>query len=113
MNNLGVISEKIAADFLTQQGLLLIAQNYSCKYGEIDLIMRDGKTTVFVEVRLRSNNTYGGAASSITKTKQLKLSRTAEHYLQQHGNLACRFDAILMSKAEAASIQWIKNAFDS
>lgn len=113
MNNLGVQAEKIAADFLIGQGLSLITQNYACKHGEIDLIMRDGKTTVFVEVRLRSNSAFGGAGMSITKSKQTKLSRTAEHYLQLHGNMDCRFDAILMSKADAAHIEWIKNAFDS
>lgn len=113
MNNLGVHAEKIAENYLINQGLSLIKQNYSCKYGEIDLIMRDGNTTVFIEVRLRSNSAFGGAGSSITKSKQSKLSRTAEHYLQQHGNDACRFDAVLMNKADAANIEWIKNAFDS
>ena len=111
MNNLGVAAEKIAADYLIKQGLSIVMQNYSCRFGEIDLIMRDGKTTVFVEVRLRSNDRFGGAAMSITKSKQAKLSLTAEHYLQQHGNVACRFDAILMNKTDAAHIEWIKNAF--
>ncbi len=113
MNNLGVAAEKIAADYLASQGLVLITQNYSCRHGEIDLIMQDGKTTVFIEVRLRSNALFGGAGMSITKSKQAKLSRTAEHYLQLHGNIACRFDAILMTKADVAHIEWIKNAFDS
>lgn len=113
MNNLGVVAEKIATDYLIKQGLLLITQNYSCRFGEIDLIMRDGKTTVFVEVRLRSNDRFGGAGMSITKSKQSKLSLTAAHYLQQHGNVACRFDAILMNKADMAHIEWIKNAFEA
>lgn len=69
MNNLGVHAEKIAADYLLKQGLLLITQNYHCKYSEIDLIMRDGKITVFVEVRLRTSSAFGGAGSSITKSK--------------------------------------------
>ncbi len=111
MNNLGTAAETIAADYLLKQGLSLITRNYSCRFGEIDLIMQDSKTTVFVEVRLRSNSTFGGAGMSITKSKQEKLSRTAEHYLQQHGNVACRFDAILMNKANVAHIEWIKNAF--
>lgn len=111
MNNLGTVAETIAADYLLKQGLSLITRNYSCRFGEIDLIMQDSKTTVFVEVRLRSNSTFGGAGASITKSKQAKLSRTAEHYLQQHGNVACRFDAILMNKVSAAHIEWIKNAF--
>ncbi len=111
LNSLGIAAEKIAADYLIKQGLSLITQNYSCRFGEIDLIMHDGKTTVFVEVRLRSNDRFGGAGMSITQSKQSKLIITAEHYLQHHGNIACRFDAILMNKTDTAHIEWIKNAF--
>lgn len=113
MNNLGTEAEQFAAHFLQQQGLQLIASNYQCKFGEIDLVMRDHQSLVFVEVRLRSNQNFGNAASSITASKQQKLIRTAEHYLQQHGNSACRFDAIVMSKADSQHIEWIKNAFDA
>ena len=112
MNNLGDESEQIAASYLQQQGLIMVTSNYQCRYGEIDLIMRDGKTLVFVEVRLRRSDNFGGAAMSITAAKQQKLARTAEHYLQQHGNKACRFDAILMHRPSADDIEWIKNAFD-
>ena len=107
----GEAAEKIAATFLQQQGLTLLEKNFRCKYGEIDLIMREGKTLVFVEVRLRSNNNFGGAAMSITPAKQQKLSRTAELYLQTHGNCACRFDAILMQSTNINTIEWIRNAF--
>ncbi|MBC7787329.1 MAG: YraN family protein [Methylophilaceae bacterium] len=113
MNNLGGHAEKNAENYLIIQGLSLLKQNYSCKYGEIDLIMRDGNTTVFEELRLRSNSAFGSAGSNITKSKQSKFSRTAEHYLQQNGNVGCKFDAVLMSKADATSIERIKNAFDS
>lgn len=112
MNNLGGEAELTAATFLQQQGLKLITSNYHCRFGEIDLIMRDGKTLVFVEVRLRSNASFGGAGMSITPAKQQKLARTAEHYLQQHGSTSCRFDAVLMDKASVQHIEWIKNAFD-
>jgi putative endonuclease len=116
VNKLGVEAEIIAANYLLQQGLSLIASNYSCRYGEIDLVMRDGKTLVFVEVRMRSNSSFGGAGNSITASKQLKLSRTAEHYLQQHGDInnsmACRFDAVLMQKPSVQDIEWIRNAFE-
>jgi len=112
VNNLGSDAEQLAATYLQQQGLILVTSNYSCRFGEIDLIMRDGKSLVFVEVRLRSSTSFGGAGMSITSAKQQKLTRTAEHYLQKHGNAACRFDAILMSKARTEDIEWIKNAFD-
>jgi putative endonuclease len=108
----GKNAEELAASFLQQQGLTLLSSNYRCKFGEIDLIMRDHKSLVFVEVRLRSNANFGGAASSITLQKQRKIAMTAEHYLQQHGNQACRFDAILMDRSQPQNIEWIKNAFD-
>ena len=113
MNNLGKEAEQIAAMYLQQQGLTMVASNYQCRYGEIDLIMRDSSMLVFVEVRLRSNASFGGAGMSITAAKQQKLTRTAEHYLQQHGSKVCRFDAVLMSRPSAENIEWIKNAFDS
>lgn len=108
----GKVAEELAATYLQQQGLTLLTSNYRCKFGEIDLIMRDGQSLVFVEVRLRSNASFGGAASSITAQKQRKIAMTAEHYLQHHGNQACRFDAILMDKAELRQIDWIKSAFE-
>lgn len=113
MNNLGSEAEQVAATYLQQKGLILLENNYRCRFGEVDLIMRDGKTLVFVEVRLRSNSSFGGAGMSITGSKQQKLTRTAEHYLQQHGSSSCRFDAILMTKPDIESIEWIKNAFDA
>lgn len=113
MKSLGDDAEKLAASYLQQQGLTLVTSNYQCKFGEIDLVMREGNSLVFVEVRLRSNSHFGGAAASITATKQRKLALTAEHYLQKYGNSACRFDAILMDSKDAQHIEWIRNAFDS
>ena len=112
-NNAGLEAEKLAATFLANHGLKLVTQNYHCQYGEIDLIMRDAKTLVFIEVRLRSHSQFGGAGASITPQKQQKLILTAQHYLQQHGDCQCRFDAILMNKAEASHIEWVRNAFDA
>lgn len=113
MNTLGSEAEIIAAIHLQQKGLKLLAQNYQSRYGEIDLIMQDGKTIVFIEVRLRTTNSFGGAAMSITPSKQQKIIRTAELYLQKHGNADCRFDVILMNKASEDGIEWISNAFDA
>ena len=112
MRQLGGQAEQLAAAYLNQQGLKLVTSNYQCRFGEIDLVMREGITLVFVEVRLRSNANFGGAAMSITASKQQRLARTAEHYLQQYGESACRFDAILMSEMDMGNIEWIKNAFE-
>lgn len=116
-NNAGLNAEKLAATFLVNRGLKLVTQNYHCRFGEIDLIMKDGETLVFVEVRLRGNPQFGNAASSITPQKQQKMIRTAQHYLQQNDSklsgLACRFDVILMQQANLQSIEWLRNAFDA
>ena len=112
MNTLGNQAEKVALSYLEQQGLTLIEKNYQTRLGEIDLIMQDGESIVFVEVRLRKNNLFGGASESITQAKQRKIAKVAEQFLQHHGNQACRFDAIVMEKAEIQHIQWIKHAFE-
>ena len=112
-NNAGLEAEKLAATFLAERGLKLVMQNYHCRYGEIDLIMKEGKTLVFIEVRLRTNAQFGDAGSSITPQKQKKLIFTAQHYLQQHIESACRFDAILMNKANLDGIEWVRNAFET
>lgn len=113
MNTLGQEAESIATEYLKQQGLRLISSNYRCRFGEIDLIMQDGKSLVFVEVRMRKNNSFGGAAYSITPAKQKKIILTAQHFLAQHGETASRFDVILMQTPQIAGIEWIKNAFDA
>lgn len=112
-NNAGLDAEKLAATFLQNQGLKMIAQNYHCRFGEIDLIMIDGKTLVFIEVRLRSNQQFGNAGTSITAQKKQKLILTAQHYLQTHGESQCRFDAILMSKLDTSNIEWVRNAIEA
>lgn len=115
--NLGLAAEKLAETFLINRGLKLVSRNYHCRFGEIDLIMQDAKTLVFVEVRFRKNAQFGGAGASITPQKMQKLSLTAQHYLQTnnqtHGNQPCRFDAILMDAVDAQSIEWVRNAFDA
>jgi len=104
-------AEDLAATFLQQQGLTLVARNYQCRFGEIDLIARDGDALVFVEVRMRANSAFGGAAASITAGKRAKLLRTARHYLAGLARApACRFDAVLID-GEGAAPEWLKNAF--
>lgn len=110
----GALAEQTAAHFLQQQGLRLIQANYRCRFGEIDLILKDGDTLVFTEVRMRRSKTFGGAAASIDLRKQAKIIHTAQHYLSSLPSTpSCRFDAILMTSPEGASgIEWVKNAFE-
>ncbi|WP_456444676.1 YraN family protein [Thiolapillus sp.] len=105
----GEAAESLACRWLESQGLVLQARNYRCRAGEIDLIMEDGETLVFVEVRYRSHPGYGSAAESVTPAKQLKLLRTAQHYLQQLPHTPpCRFDIIGIEPEQP--VQWIRNA---
>ncbi|MFH1495491.1 MAG: YraN family protein [Pseudomonadota bacterium] len=107
----GKEAENHAASFLQSQGLRLVAKNYRCRMGEIDLIMEHGATLVFVEVRFRRNENFGGAAASITGHKQRKLIHAAQHYLQQQAKQPpCRFDALLL---DGHKIEWIKDAFSA
>ena len=110
----GQAAEHRALDYLKQQGLKLIAANYHSRFGEIDLILRDGDVLVFAEVRMRSNNDFGGARASITGAKQAKLIKTAQHYLMQFSRPpACRFDAVLLGAADSGAIEWIRDAFSA
>ncbi len=113
MNNRGQGAEAHAARFLEAQGLKIVARNYRCRYGEIDLIANDGATLVFVEVRSRSSNRFGGAAASITAAKRDKLTRTALHYLATLRRAPrCRFDALLLTH-ERGPVEWIQDAFSA
>jgi len=94
-SSLGRLAEDRALVYLQQQGLVCVTRNYACRYGEIDLVMSDGALLVFVEVRMRKNSKFGGAAASVDTAKQRRLWRTAEHYLMRYRALpACRFDLV-------------------
>lgn len=104
--------ERLAEEFLSAKGFELIERNFNCKSGEIDLIMKDGEYLVFVEVRYRENNEFGGALASITPSKQRKFHRAAEFYLIKHfknSPPACRIDAVGIEGEN--EIEWVKNAF--
>ncbi|MDO8827163.1 YraN family protein [Methylophaga sp.] len=108
----GKQAEQLACDYLLKQGLKLIQRNFHCRRGEIDLIMQDGQTLVFVEVRYRRNDSHGGALESITSFKQSRIITTAQHYLMQSGwSFNCRFDVIAISAGTADKIVWIRDAF--
>ncbi|STZ76943.1 YraN family protein [Bergeriella denitrificans] len=105
----GRAGEDAALAFLEAQGCRLLARNWHCAYGEIDLIVKNGNTILFVEVKYRRSSGFGGAAYSITPSKLLKLQRSVEYYLLQHGlkNAACRLDAVLIQGNDAPV--WVQN----
>lgn len=111
----GTEIEQAVARHLKQQGLKLVEHSYQCRFGEIDLIMRDKHTLVFVEVRYRKQQGFGSALESITYQKQQKLIRTASHYLQSKGiqDIHCRFDAVGVHPEENKLVmQWVQHAFE-
>lgn len=110
---IGNAAEELAARHLLAHGLRIVERNFRVRGGEIDLIAREGRTLVFVEVRLRTRADFGGAAASITGRKQQRIILAARHYLQTHGEQACRFDAVLLDALDAKAIEWIKGAFDA
>lgn len=109
---LGRSAEAHAERFLESQGLKRVTRNWRCRFGEIDLIMRDQTTLVFVEVRMRSSAAFGGAAASVTASKQRKLLAAAKLYLSNLPEMPpCRFDVVALTDSGAAP-EWIQSAFD-
>jgi len=115
---IGQVNEDIASQYLMQHGLKFLTKNFHSRQGEIDLIMQDQQTLVFIEVKYRKNNNFGGAISAVPYKKQQKIRQTATFYLQQHElnayNTPCRFDVIAMQgqgNTQAPDITWLKNAF--
>lgn len=108
-------AETTAEQYLLSQGLRALSRNYRCRVGEIDLLMRDTETLIFVEVRYRSNPAFGTPAESITPRKIQRIRKTAEHFLQANRELAylyVRFDVVAISaSAGKQDILWIKDAF--
>ncbi|ORU89909.1 MAG: hypothetical protein A6F71_02790 [Cycloclasticus sp. symbiont of Poecilosclerida sp. M] len=110
--------EDSALDFLLDKGMRLIERNYLCRLGEIDLIMHDKDAIVFVEVRYRSSQAFGGAINSVDQRKQAKLIKCAQHFIancleKKLTEPSFRFDVIAISPVQSNDgIQWIINAFD-
>ncbi len=122
MRDVGALWEQAACDHLTGAGLELITRNYQCRYGEIDLVMRDTGAsnetcTVFVEVRYRRSAVRGGGLASVGAAKRTRLLRAASAFLQTRPELAaqpCRFDVVACSGTpRQAHFEWIRNAFDA
>ncbi|MDP2903154.1 MAG: YraN family protein [Methylovulum sp.] len=107
---IGENAEEQAHDFLINAGLKPVARNFSCKQGELDLIMIDGLSLVIVEVRFRKSDRYGSAAESITSAKQSRIIAATHHYLSiNKTDCPIRFDVVAISGD--SHINWIKNAF--
>ncbi len=112
-SNTGKQAEEAAATFLTNNGYDIVAHNFLCKGGEIDIIARQKKQLIFVEVRFRKSALFGGAAASVSQAKQKKVILAAQLFLQSHkkyAHYACRFDVIALN---THTLQWIQHAFDA
>ncbi len=112
MNPRGERAEALAAAFVEGRGLRILARNYRCRHGELDLVARDGDTLVFIEVRHRADDRFGGAAASIGAAKRGRLLKAARHYLAGLTDPpACRFDAVLLT-GEPPRIEWLRNVIE-
>jgi len=112
----GNITEGFAQRYLSKHGLTFVEKNYHSRQGEIDLIMRDGDTYVFIEVKYRKNMSFGGAIAAIPVSKQKKIRHCITFYLHQAGlneyNTPCRIDVIaLVGDITQPQVTWLKNAF--
>lgn len=110
--------ESLAAEFLERQGLSILEHNFNCKLGEMDLICLDQqKTLLFIEVRFRKTQYFGGGEASINRSKQKKLINTAQIFLKMKphlANLSCRFDVIAITITNnKPAFNWIQNAFSA
>jgi putative endonuclease len=106
----GQAGEDAALAYLSARGLTLAERNFRCKSGEIDLIMRDGESLVFVEVRCRAGTAFGGAAASVGVAKQARLVAAAQQFLQRFRHPPpCRFDVVAI---DGGRLEWIRNALD-
>ncbi|MFH0341074.1 MAG: YraN family protein [Chromatiales bacterium] len=112
----GAWAESIALRYLGARGLRLLTRNYRCLAGEIDIVMKDNDTLVFIEVRYRAGTDYGSPLETINHTKQTRILKTASHYLQTHrmstGHAPCRFDVVVVTGAKPYT-EWIKAAFQA
>lgn len=111
----GHAAETLACRYLEDRGLTLVARNVRSRFGEIDLVMRERETLVFVEVRRRASERFGGAAETVGARKQQRLRATAEVYLQSHPQQSqkpCRFDIVAITDHGAGQrIDWLRDAF--
>ncbi len=107
----GTRQESRAAEYLETLGYQILERNFRCRFGEIDVIAKQGDTYVFIEVKYRTGRTAGDPASAVDGKKQKKISKTADYYRMLHripGDMPCRFDVVAETPAE---IRVYTNAF--
>jgi len=107
-------AELLACRYLKRHGLRLLTRNFHCRRGEIDLIMRDGDSLVFVEVRYRQQSSFGHAAETVTHAKQSRIIHCARYYMTVHQNwdMPTRFDVVAIEgRPDDLKIEWFANAF--
>ena len=110
----GAAAEAIAARHLAAHGLAIVERNARSRYGEIDVVARDGDTLVFVEVRLRRSGRYGGAAASVGAAKRARMIAAAGDYLAKLPRTPpCRFDVVLLDALDASRVEWLRDVIDA
>jgi putative endonuclease len=111
----GTAAEQAACEHLSAAGCQLLARNVGFRVGELDLVMREGQTVVFVEVRMRRDNRFGGALASVDAGKRRKVARAAQAWLAAHPRLAqspCRFDVVSVTNGvDGPHCEWLRAAF--
>lgn len=109
----GSSGEDLACEELQCRGYAVLERRYRCKLGEVDIIARDGNVTVFVEVKAREDNAFGGGAAAVTPAKQRTIARVAMDYIARHRlyDRPCRFDVAVVDGT--GHVDLIPNAFDS
>ena len=113
---LGKIGEDLACRELERRGYAIIARRYRRRRGELDIIARDGQTTVFVEVKAREGHAFGDAAEAVTVDKQRRIVDLAADYLARHRltNGRCRFDVVSIHFEDGEPVVEVyQNAFDA
>jgi len=115
MRLLGDYWENIALNHVKNYKLKKVYKNYNSKFGEIDIIMTEGNTLVFVEVKYRKNRDFVSPEESVTRSKQVKIIKTSQYFLLQnkkYQKMNCRFDVVSVTgDKKDPEINWIKNAF--
>ncbi len=113
---LGRAGEAAARDYLARRGVRIVAENYACAAGEIDLVGREGDTLVFIEVKTRTSRAFGSPQLAVHWRKQRQIVKAAQWFLteQRLSDTACRFDVLAIcfpDEKAAPRIEWLRDAF--
>jgi len=113
--DLGRLGEEAAAAYLAEKGYVILARNFRCRLGEIDIVARQGRTVAFVEVRTRTTDAFGLPEESIDARKRARLKRLAAYYLYIHGlsEVDCRFDVVAITADPTGKVRRIELLADA